>query len=185
MSRVVEIRGKRISLTHLKCFRRMELERWLGREEAERLVEVARKHITAITPLYATLHFMGRRITLSPGPSLVSGVEFRVTPEPLETLGELDEDFLYTLLFEVPEMLDVERRPVLVERLDERFTQRVEEGVRYALDVVERISRVYRIPFIVTGQPSLLGVWGWHHTLVRVFDERHRPLVLLDGWPLT
>lgn len=173
-----------MSLTHLKCLRREELEQWVGAERAARLLAMAERHVVLLHPLYAELSYTGGRLLVSPGLTLVSGVEFELRPEPIALRARLDDEFLWDLLVELPRRLEGGRAPVLVEDLDERFTKHVDEGILYALDVMERVAGVYRVPFIVTGPAKLLGVWSWLHTILRVYDKRGGSLLLIDSQPV-
>ena len=181
--RYVQVGKLLISLTHLKCLRREELEQWVGGEEARKLISRAQRHLVLVSPAYAELAYSGGKILLSPGLTLVSGLDFTVEPDPLRVSQQIDDDLLWHLLIEVPKLLDVERAPILVEDLDYRFTRHAREGVMYALDIMERVSSVYRVPFIVTGSIELLGMWSWLHTVARVYDEKGRSIVLVNGEP--
>jgi len=171
----------RLTLTHLKCLRLEELAQWVGREEAERLLERAARHRVLLKPLIAELRHPAGSLTLSPGLALLSGVEFAVNIEPLTVGGSRDDDFLWELLIEVPQLLEVERRPVLVEEPDARFSRHAREGVLYALDIMERVSSVYKVPFIVTGSAGLASLWRWLHTVIRARGWRGEELVVVDG----
>ncbi|RLF06945.1 MAG: hypothetical protein DRK00_00080 [Thermoprotei archaeon] len=173
-----------ISLTHLKCLRREELEQWVGAERAAQLLAMAKKHMVLLHPLYAELSYPGGRLLVSPGLTLVVGEEFKLTPEPIAPEARLDEEFLWDLLIELPRRLEARRAPVLVEDLDERFTRHVNEGILYALDIMERVANVYRVPFVVTGAARLFGMWSWLHTILRVYDKRGGSLLLVDGQPV-
>jgi len=173
-----------MSLTHLKCLRREELEQWVGAERATQLLTMAESHIILLHPLYAELSYPGGRLLVSPGLTLASGVEFGLSPEPIKPRARLDEEFLWDLLVELPRRLEAERAPVLVEELDERFTRHVDEGILYALDIMERVASVYRVPFVVTGAAKLLGMWSWLHTILRVYDKKGVSLLLVDGQPV-
>ncbi len=170
----------RLSLAHLRCLRREELELWVGREEAERLVSLASRHRVLLKPLTVELRHPGGSLVLSPGLTLVAGVEFELSEEPLPLEGRND-DFLWGLLVEVPRALEAERKPVLVEELDARFSRHVEDGVLYALDIMERVCRVYRVPFVVTGPAKLAGAWRWLHTIVGAKGVKGERLVVVDG----
>lgn len=180
----VQVGKLELSLLHLKCFRLKELEQWVGKDNAAHLAKAASSHAALIPPLYAELQLQGSRILLSPGLSLVSGVELKLDRQPI-TLGlERDGDFLWRLLIDVPKLLERERNPVVVEDLEERFSRNVKEGVMYALDIMERVSRVYRIPFMVTGSLNLMGAWSWVHSIVKVRGERGESIILVDSEPL-
>ncbi|RLF05866.1 MAG: hypothetical protein DRK00_03295 [Thermoprotei archaeon] len=176
-----EVCGERVTLTHLKVFREGELGYLVGNVKARKLLEIARRHVAVPPPLYATLTFRTGRLTLAPGPSLVSGVKFVIMPEPMEAPMGFGSEFIRALLLRVPKMLEISRAPILVKDLDERVKG---EGVKYALDIMERVARVYRVPFIVTGSLTLLGAWSWRHSLVRVYDKWGRSLILVDGRPV-
>jgi len=181
MSVSFEVCGERVTLTHLKVFREDELGYLIGNAKARKLIEIAKRHVAAMPPLYATLTFRTGRLTLAPGLSLVSGVDFVLRPEPIEAPASFGNELIHDLLLKVPKMLEALRAPVLVRDLDERVKG---EGVKYALDVMERVARVYKVPFIVTGSLPLLGAWSWRHTLVRVYDRWGKSLVLVDGKPI-
>ncbi|MCS7104915.1 MAG: hypothetical protein NZ954_05045 [Thermofilaceae archaeon] len=177
----VEVGKLRLSLPHLKCLRREELEQWVGNHEAERLLAKAFKHKVVLKPIHAEIRYGYGRLALSPGVTLVSGLEFTITPPPIYLSGDRDADFLWNLLVILPQRLDSMRAPVYVEELENRFSCNVIEGAKYALDVMERISSVYKIPFVVSGSAELVNLWGWLHTLIKARGSRGEAVLFVDG----
>ncbi|RLE86285.1 MAG: hypothetical protein DRJ67_07570, partial [Thermoprotei archaeon] len=60
-----EVCGERVTLTHLKVFREDELGYLIGNAKARKLIEIAKRHVAAMPPLYATLTFRTGRLTLA------------------------------------------------------------------------------------------------------------------------
>lgn len=169
-----------LSLTHLKCLRREELEMWVDKEAAARLMKRAAQHRVFFEPLPAELKYSGGTIVASPGLILVSGLDFELSPEPLVVEGRNDE-FVWQLLISTPRQLDEGRRPVLVEELDARFSRHQAQGLRYSLDVMERVSGVYKVPFVVTGSARLATEWRWLHFIIKAKGSRGEELLVIDG----
>ena len=72
------------------------------------------------------------------------------TPTPIEAPYSLtDKSLVEYLLFDLPEVLENERSPVLVRDLSERFSTHVYEGVEYCLNILARVSKVYNVSTIV------------------------------------
>ncbi|MEM1508548.1 MAG: hypothetical protein QXY49_01925 [Thermofilaceae archaeon] len=110
---------------------------------------------------------------------MVSGVELKLDRQPITLGSEHDGDFLWHLLIDVPKLLEHERNPV-VEDLEERFSRNVKEGDMYTLDIMERVSRVYRVPSMLTGSLNM-GAWSWVHSIVKVRGEKGESIILVDG----
>jgi len=70
--------------------------------------------------------------------------------EPLEVPTSLsDKRLLEYMLFDLPVFLSQERSPVLLRDICERFSEHVEEGVVYLLNIMRRISRMYNTTVVV------------------------------------
>ena len=70
--------------------------------------------------------------------------------EPLEVPTSLsDKRLLEYMLFDLPVFLSQERSPVLLRDICERFSEHVEEGVAYLLNIMRRISRMYNTTVVV------------------------------------
>ncbi len=121
----------------------------------------------------------GTRIPLIPGANLVSGLDVNLEGA-LKVPPLLDADFLEYLLLDLPRLLEEFRRGVLVEGLDERFTVHAGEGLSYAVSIMDRVGRVYAVPVVAMGGPSLAGL-PFSRKILHVKGEG---LIYLDGEPL-
>ena len=118
-------------------------------------------------------------VRLGPGVFLVFGLELDEGYLGVPPL--LDGDFLEYLLFDLPKTLDRGRRPVLVEDIVERFTRNVDEGVVYALDILFRVSRVYRIPVVVFEGRDISGRYSFSRALGCARGEDGRTYCSVNG----
>lgn len=177
MSRLVVIGREQFSPVHLKVFREEELRAIFG-EVAEEVARIAGQTIALFPPLAVKVEVCGRQVHLPQGLSFASGVELNI-PDGLYVPALLDGEFLEFLLFDLPRKLDEARRAVVVEDLDQRFTRDVEEGVLYSLDILSRVSAVYRVPVLVHGSRHVEELWGFAKSIVCVEGER----CYLDGEP--
>ncbi len=176
--REIVVGKEKFTSAHILVFSDEELRAIFG-ETGIRLRELAAHVGVKLDDIVAEIELCpGSTLPLGPGVTLVHGV-------PLSLEGGLivppllDEEFLEYLLFDVPRSLDGLRQAVVVEELDDRFTRDPEDGVRYALDILGRISRVYRVPVIVTGRESLAG-YGFDRRIIR---PRGSGAVYVDGEP--
>lgn len=150
----VTVGRESFSLTHLKVFRREELEGVFG-DLWRDVWRLAGSHVVIFKPLFVSIEVCGgEKVGVGPGVALVFGLDLR-PGEWTSVPALLDGDFLEYLLFDLPKRLDGFRSAVLVESLGSRFTRDVEEGVSYALDILYRVSRVYRVPVIVLDRYEL------------------------------
>ncbi len=176
--REIVLGNERFTAAHILVFTEEELASIFG-EAGVRLRELAQHAETGFSDLVVELEACpGYHVPLRPCVALIAGIPLRLegglTVPPL-----LDDEFLVYLLFDLPKTLDGLRRAVVVEDLDERFTRDVDDGIRYALDILGRVSRVYRVPVIVTGGARLAG-YTFDRRIVRPKGEG---VVYVDGEP--
>ncbi len=181
MSRLVVVGKEAFTLRHLKVFRREELAAIFG-ELAPVLEKKLESVVVLLTPLYVRAGICGRELLLSPGVTHVRGAALKLAGA-LQVPPLLDADFLEYLLFDLPRALEEERRAVVVEDLDGRFTVHAEEGVSYSLDILARVASVYRVPVVVYGS-ELSERWGYFSRRVRCEKLEGRELCTVDGEPV-
>ncbi len=171
---------ERFTAAHLLLFTESEGRAFFGDawSHLRRLAEQARPSYKPLTLEVEVCP--GRRVLVGPGSTLISGVEAPLEAG-LEVPPLLDEEFLMYLLFDAPRALDGLRRAVVVESLDERFTRDVEEGLRYAVDIMSRLGLAYRVPVVATGGVGLVGL-SFSRRIVTVRDEE-ATVVYVDGEP--
>lgn len=166
------------TLRHLKVFRREELAAIFG-ELAPGIERELSRAVFLLAPLTVKGWVCGREVLLTPGITYANYAALEV-PGALAIPGLLDAEFLEYLLFDLPKMLEEERRAVLVEDLDARFTVHEEQGVQYALDILHRISSVYRVPVIVFGGQHS-SEWGRYVKRILCKREGGRVSCFVDG----
>lgn len=181
MSQLVVVGREAFTLRHLKVFRREELAAVFG-ELAPVLEKKLESVIVLLTPLYAKAGICGREILLSPGVTLVRGAVLNLQGA-LHVPPFLDAEFLEYLLFDLPRALEEERRVVVVEDLDGRFTVHAKEGIGYSLDILLRVASVYRVPVVVYGSGLSEG-WGYFSRRIRCEKLGEREVCTVDGEPL-
>ncbi|AKG38702.1 hypothetical protein MA03_04620 [Infirmifilum uzonense] len=163
MNGLIVVGREEFSRVHLKVFREEEVRAIFG-EMSEELLKLSRDTLVLFQPLSVSVEFCGRKVSLPFGVSLASGVELEI-PGCIYVPALLDGEFLEFLLFDLPRKLDENRKPVVVEDVDQRFTRDVREGILYALDILDRISSTYRIPVVVYGTTSLASSWRFTRRL--------------------
>ena len=139
------------SLRHLRVFTVDELVKFfkLKPSEAYRLLIEVRK-IEPLEPISLNLLRLDYRVSVG-----VYGFygEYEqlldFDPDPLLAPSLVNEEFLNYLLFDLPQVLDYDRRPVLVLNFDERFSKWILEGLNYSLSILKRISVAYSVPVVV------------------------------------
>ncbi|MEM0495058.1 MAG: hypothetical protein QXU72_07370 [Thermofilum sp.] len=178
MSLVVVVGKEAFTLRHLKVFRREELEAIFG-ELAPSIERELSRALLLLAPLAVRAQVCGREVLLAPGLTYVRGAALAV-PGALTVPGLLDADFLEYLLFDLPRVLEEGRRAVLVEDLDDRFTQHEEQGIRYALDILSRVASAYRVPVVVFGGRAS-EEWRGYVKRIICTKEEGRVLCFVDG----
>lgn len=180
MSETIVVGSETFSRRHLKVFRREELEEIFG-EVAEDLARVAEATVVFSSPLSVEVEFCGNRYSLPPGITHVRGASLSV-PRCTYVPEYLDEEFLEYLLFDLPRELDGTRAPVVVEDMPRRFTRWAREGVLYALDILSRVARVYRVPVVVYGDEETEGLWRYARRFACIREGPERAC-FVDGEP--
>jgi len=85
-----------------------------------------------------------------------------ISPAPLIVPDYLDGEFVKYVFFELPKLLERERRCVFIEDLDDRFTRSVRQGLLYITDLLKRISAAYNVQVVASGSSVLEEVFeGW------------------------
>ncbi len=169
MQRYILVKEK-LSMRHLAMLYKEEvgeelLEEWMRAREAVRY--------SFLSPVVGEVVVNDLRLSLPYGLSCIvdSYGYISVLPEPIMVKDCIDHDFIRYLLYDLPKMLDEDRRPVLVEGFDERFTKNAVQGLIYAGDILKRVGIMYRVPVAVKCCINTLGYLKWVNTYIIVKRE--------------
>lgn len=159
------MRGRAVSAVHLSLMYPSEVARFLGveREEALKIIENARRSLAGWMPEPLSVKIGLIDYYLPPGLHLIIDkyglLKESISPAPFIVPDYLDEEFVRYVFFELPKLLERERRCVFIEDLDERFIRHARQGLVYMTDLLKRISTAYNIQVVVTGSPVLEDVF--------------------------
>lgn len=178
--RSVTVGRESFSLTHLKVFRREELEGIFG-DLWQDVWRLAGSHVVIFKPLFVDIDLCGsENVKIGPGVALVFGMDLW-SDEWFSVPAQLDGYFLEYLLFDLPKRLDEFRSAVVVEDLGSRFTRDVEEGVSYALDILYRVSMVYRVPVLVLDNYELYPRYSFSRVVGCWRGDDGKTYCIVDG----
>jgi len=180
MSRQVVVGKEVFSLSHLKVFRREEIEKFMG-DVAGELTLLSENTVVVFSPIRLEVTFCGEKHVLSPGLTHVRGTQLEIAGGAYLP-AFLDEEYLEYLLFDLPRELDKKRVPIVVEDSHKRFTRWVHEGLTYSYDILSRIAKVYRVPIIVYGDRETENMWSFVKTFACEKIEG-RGKCFVDGKP--
>ncbi|MEZ0345821.1 MAG: hypothetical protein ABWK01_04660 [Infirmifilum sp.] len=170
MSSLIVIGREGFSRAHLKVFRDEELRAIFG-ELADEASRISLETTVLFQPLTTQVEVCSSRVILPHGVILVSGIDLEI-PRSFYVPAVLDGEFLEYLLFDLPRKLDVERKPVIVEDLDQRFTRDANSGIVYALDILRRIAATYKVPVVVSGDRWLEEIGRFTRRIVCTADGK-------------
>ncbi len=178
--RSVTVGRESFSLTHLKVFRREELEGVFG-DLWQDVWRLAHSHVVIFKPLFVDINLCDSEdVKVGPGVALIFGMDVW-SDGWFSVPALLDGDFLEYLLFDLPKRLDEFRSVVVVEDVSSRFTRDVEEGVSYALDVLYRVSRVYRVPVLVLDSYELYRRYTFSRVVGCRIGDDGKTYCIVDG----